>query len=55
MEDAPLLPYLQDKLEVNGPGAHPLYKFLKQQQAASRPGQAYPAPGEGLQDPGLSL
>lgn len=34
-----------DKLEVNGPGAHPLYKFLKQQQPASRPGQPYPAPG----------
>jgi len=46
---------LQDKLEVNGPGAHPLYKFLKQQQPASRPGKPYPAPGEGVRGEGEGL
>lgn len=45
--DAVLLPCLQDKLEVNGPGAHPLYQFLRQQQPASAPGQARPVPGGG--------
>jgi glutathione peroxidase-family protein len=38
---------LQDKLEVNGPGAHPLYQFLRQQQPLSAPGQARPVPGGG--------
>ncbi|WIA14813.1 hypothetical protein OEZ85_003295 [Tetradesmus obliquus] len=36
-----------DKLEVNGPGAHPLYQFLRQQQPASAPGQARQVPGAG--------
>jgi glutathione peroxidase-family protein len=38
---------MQDKLEVNGPGAHPLYQFLRQQQPVSAPGQARPVPGGG--------
>lgn len=38
---------LQDKIDVNGPDAHPLYKFLKQQQPAARPGSSYARPGTG--------
>lgn len=29
-----------DKIEVNGPGTHPLYKFLKQQQPVDTPGKS---------------
>jgi len=31
----------QDKIEVNGLGAHPLYKYLKRQQPASSPKGGY--------------
>jgi glutathione peroxidase len=38
---------LQDKIEVNGVGAHPLYQFLRKQQPVSAPGAARPVPGGG--------
>ncbi len=34
----PLLPTPQDKIDVNGPSAHPLYNYLKQEQPVSVPG-----------------
>eukprot|EP00878_Enallax_costatus_P036590 GHUV01041106.1.p1 GENE.GHUV01041106.1~~GHUV01041106.1.p1 ORF type:complete len:202 (+),score=53.06 GHUV01041106.1:197-802(+) len=36
-----------DKIEVNGPNAHPLYKFMRQQQPVSSPGAARPVPRGG--------
>lgn len=36
-----------DKLDVNGPTAHSLYRFLRAQQPASAPGAARPVPGGG--------
>jgi len=36
-----------DKIDVNGPSAHPLYQFLKQEQPVSAPGAARPVPGGG--------
>jgi len=36
-----------DKIDVNGPSAHPIYQFLRQQQPVSAPGAARPVPGGG--------
>mmetsp|Transcript_18351 Transcript_18351/g.51783 ORF Transcript_18351/g.51783 Transcript_18351/m.51783 type:complete len:113 (-) Transcript_18351:217-555(-) len=36
-----------DKLEVNGPGADPAYKFLKEQQPVSTPSDVRSRPGKG--------
>lgn len=35
-----------DKIEVNGPGTHPIYQVLKRQQPTSLPGPQLPLPGE---------
>jgi glutathione peroxidase len=36
---------IMDKIEVNGPNAHPIYKMLKEQQPLSLPGSSGPPPG----------
>lgn len=41
-----------DKIDVNGSGAHPLYKFLKAQQPKSAPGASS---RRKLQEPALDL
>lgn len=38
---------LQDKIDVNGSTAHPLYQFMRQQQPKSSPGMPLPVPGGG--------
>jgi hypothetical protein len=35
-----------DKIEVNGSGAHPIYRVLKKQQPISLPSSSKPPPGE---------
>lgn len=37
---------VMDKIEVNGPNTHPIYKVLKQQQPVSQPSSSQPPPGE---------
>lgn len=37
---------VMDKLEVNGPDAHPLYKFLRAGKPLSLPSSSAPPPGE---------
>lgn len=36
-----------DKIDVNGPNAHPIYQLLRAQQPVSAPGAARPVPGGG--------
>eukprot|EP00884_Botryococcus_braunii_P008151 jgi/Botrbrau1/17337/Bobra.0015s0083.1 len=37
---------IMDKIEVNGAGAHPLYRYMKAQQPVSLPSSSSPPPGE---------
>lgn len=38
---------MQDKIDVNGAGAHPLYKYMKSVQPLSLPGSGSPSGGKG--------
>lgn len=37
---------VMDKIEVNGPGAHPLYRYMRERQPLSLPSSYAPPPGE---------